>query len=58
MKAKPTTRRCNFKIHDDLAPLLDGMESKNWNTYISKDNVKTITVTFKVLRPGMEVMAK
>jgi len=56
MKAKPT--KPQFKIHDDLAPLLDGMESQNWSTCISKNNVKTVTVTFKVMRPGMTVSVK
>jgi len=48
MKAKPTKPK--FEISDDLLPLLDGMESQNWSTCISKNNVKTITVTFKVHR--------
>jgi len=55
---KPKPTKPQFEISNDLLPLLDGMESQNWSTCISKNNVKTITVTFKVRRPGMTVEAR
>jgi len=56
MKAKQTKQQ--FEISEDLMPLLDGMESQNWSTCISKNNVKTVTVTFKALRRRTTVGAR
>jgi len=56
MKTKPT--KPQFEISEDLMPLLDGMESQNWSTCISKNNVKTVTVTFKALRRRTTVAAR
>ena len=51
MKTKNTKTNLmipTFEISTELVPLLAGMVSRNWSTNISKNNVKTITVTFQV----------
>ena len=47
-----------FLISDDLIPQLEGMESRNWSTNISRNGVKTITVTFREAQSTTAVAAK
>ena len=44
-----------FEIRGELAAILRGMEGSNWTTSISKNNVKTVSVTFRVKHPTVAV---
>lgn len=57
-KATTTTIPETFEIRGELAEILRGMEGTNWSTNISKNNVKTVTVTFKVRQPMVTVTVK
>ena len=56
--SKKTEEKHSFTISEELVPLLAGMESQNWSTNISKNNVKTITVSFKAKRQMTTVTTK
>ena len=53
-----TTNNSAFTIRGELAAILNGMEGTNWSTSISKNNVKTVTVTFHVKQPTVELSTK
>ena len=53
-----TTNKSTFTIRGELASVLNGMEGTNWSTCISKNNVKTVTVTFHVKHPTVELTTK
>ena len=52
---KTTVHETSFTIRGELARILNGMEGTNWTTSISKNNVKTVSVTFRVKQPTVEM---
>lgn len=58
MTKKSNAPKAAFTIPEELAGIIDGMEATNWNTSISKHNVKTVSATFQYRRPTIEVATK